>query len=91
MDWLTENSQKVINSIRAIILMLAGFRVVEVTTEQLALIIATLETVFATITAKTTVSSGRVDVITEKRVEDRMTGMGMTGPSSPPPTYRNGL
>lgn len=68
MDWITGRSQQIINAVRATIVLLIGFHVVEVTQEQLLLVIAALESVFAVITAKTTVSHTNVDAIVEKRV-----------------------
>jgi hypothetical protein len=73
MDWLAANSQKVINSIRAIVVLGVGFDAIEITEEQLALLIAAMETVFATITAKTTISAANVDTIVERRMSDVMT------------------
>lgn len=70
MEWFRQNSQHVINSIRAIVLALTGFGIVQLTTEQLALAIAALESVFGTITAKTTISTRNVDSIVDKRVND---------------------
>jgi len=73
MDWLRQNSQYVIAAIRATVLALAGFQVIVVSTEQLALALAALEAFFAMITAKTTIQTARVDTIVEKRVADIMT------------------
>ena len=72
MEWIRQNSQYIMGFIRALILALAGFQVVVISTEQLSLGLACLEAFFAMITAKTTVSTTRVDTIVERRVNDIM-------------------
>jgi hypothetical protein len=69
-SWLTERAQYILNAFRAVIAVLIGFHWVQWTPEQIALVIAAMESVFGVITAKTTISSTRVDTIVEKRVGD---------------------
>jgi hypothetical protein len=72
MNWLTERGQYILTAIRSIIALLIGFKIIEVTPEQIGLIIAAMENVFGVFTAKTTVSNTRIDTITDKRVIDIM-------------------
>lgn len=87
-EWLRGSSQYVINTIRAALLALMGFKVIDIDQTQFALVMGLAESFFATITAKTTVSHARVEVIKDKaRDEGVQTGIAMASP----PTTGTGI
>lgn len=73
-EWIRGSSQYIIGFVRAVILLFIGFKwvILEDPQVQMALLMGAVESFFAMVTAKTTVSHTRMDTIVENRVQDIM-------------------